>query len=117
MRRLGSVFMGGARVAAVIGAVVMVSSQAWAELTQVEIGGELRIRGRYYINTFAPRGERIPAAALGWRPIGARLATSIFKWDSDGPDWTRYEHALLLNVKADFSDNVSAFVEFYDFSI
>lgn len=117
MRRLGSIFVCGARVAAVMGAVLMVSSQAWAELTQVEIGGELRIRGRYYLNTFAPRGERIPASALGWRPIGPRLATSIFKWDSDGPDWTRYEHCLLLNVKADFSDSVTAFVEFYDFSI
>ena len=102
----------------VAAAVVMTAVPSQAELKQVSVGGELRIRGRYYINVFSPRGERVPQDALGWRPLGKRFGTtSIFKWDDDGPDWTRYESSVLLNVKSDFSSDVSTFIEFYDFHI
>lgn len=101
----------------VLTGLIAAAFPALAELQQVEVGGELRIRGRYYINVFAPRGERIPSGALGWRPLGPRAATSIFKWDDRGPDWSRYETSVLLNVKADFSDSVTTFLELYDFHI
>lgn len=91
--------------------------EAYAELQSVEVGGELRIRGRWYINTWSPRTVRIPAAQLQKRPIGSNGASSLFKWDSDGPDWTRYEESVLLNFKADFTENVSAFLELYDWGI
>ncbi len=92
---------------------------AQAELQNVEVGGELRIRGRWYINTFQPGGRqaRISNNALWGRPLGPTGTASAFKWDSKGTDWTRLESTVLLNVKADFTQNVSAFIEFYDFFI
>ncbi len=96
--------------------LLMVTS-AFAELQQVSVGGELRIRGRQYFNTFSPRGERIDPQYTGWRPLGPKGTTSVFKWDGRGTDWTRYETSVLLNVKADFTDNVTAFIELYDWHI
>ncbi|MCX8064596.1 MAG: alginate export family protein [Candidatus Hydrogenedentes bacterium] len=87
------------------------------ELQSVSVGGELRIRGRWYINTFAPREERIPPAFLIKRPVGGDKVTSMFKWDNEGSDWSRYETSVLLNFKADFTDDITAFIEFYDFYV
>ncbi len=94
-----------------------VASVAIAELQSVSVGGELRVRGRWYINTLAPVDERIPAAFVQKRPVGGTKITSKYKWDNEGPDWTRYESSVLLNFKADFTDNVTAFIEFYDWHI
>lgn len=92
--------------------------QATAELTQVQVGGHIRMRGRYYWNDWqGGRATRIPNNQLIGRPIGYRGTQSLFKWDDDGTDWTRYETAILLNFKADFTEDVSAFIEFYDFHI
>ena len=93
--------------------------EATAELTQVQVGGHIRMRGRYYWNDWQEGGltTRIPNNHLFGRPIGPTEARSRYKWDSDGRDWTRYESALLLNFKADFTQDVSAFIEFYDFHI
>lgn len=93
--------------------------EASAELTQVQVGGEIRMRGRYYWNNWQDGGRttRIPNNQLIGRPIGYRGTQSMFKWDDAGRDWTRYEMATKLNVRADFTENVSAFIEFYDFHI
>lgn len=91
-----------------------------AELQNVEVGGEIRTRGRWYINTFNPgaaRQVRVPNTALWGRPIGGNGVSSQFKWNDDGADWSRIESSVLLNVKADFTQNVSAFFELYDFFI
>ncbi len=97
---------------------LLLAVQATAELTQVQVGGEIRIRGRYYWNAWEDGlVSRIPNNQLRGRPIGVGGTRSRFKWDSAGSDWTRYETALLLNVKADFTDKVSAFIELYDFHI
>ncbi|HNZ48511.1 MAG TPA: alginate export family protein [Candidatus Hydrogenedentes bacterium] len=96
------------------------SLAAFAELQQVSVGGEIRIRGRYYINAWEeqrPLPRRIADALLPWRPIGPTGTMSRFKWDSKGKDWTRYETSVLLNFKADFTEDVSAFFELYDFHI
>ena len=92
---------------------------AQAELQNVEVGGELRIRGRWYINTMSNTGRtaRIQNVALWGRPIGPNGTGSLFKWDNKGADWTRIESTVLLNVKADFTQNVSAFFELYSFDI
>ncbi len=93
---------------------------AQAELQNVEVGGEIRTRGRWYMNTFNPgtqRQVRVPNNALFGRPVGPTGVSSIFKWNNDGDDWTRMESSVLLNVKADFTQNVTAFFELYDFFI
>ncbi|HQN01124.1 MAG TPA: alginate export family protein [Candidatus Hydrogenedentes bacterium] len=98
----------------------MLAWEASAELTQVSVGGEIRIRGRWYINAWEdqkPLVNRIDSGYLPWRSIGSTGTTSLFKWDSDGKDWTRYESSVKLNVKADFTNNVTAFIEFYDWYV
>ncbi len=105
------------RWALVVIVAVFLGGQAFAELQQVSIGGELRIRGRWYINVFAPSTQRYNADSTGWRPLGLKGTFSTFKWDAQGGGWTRYETATLLNVKADFSNSVTTFFELYDHSI
>ncbi len=102
--------------------ITALAGAAYAELQNVEVGGELRIRGRYYMNTYnggntvGPRLEvRIPNQWLTGRPIGANGTDSLYQWNSNRPDWHFYESAVLLNVKADFTDDVNAYIEFYDF--
>ena len=97
-------------------AAVFLCGQALAELEQVSVGGELRMRGRWYINVFGPSTQRYNADATGWRPLGLKGTNSTFKWDARDSGWTRYETATLLNVKADFSNSISTFVEIYDHS-
>ncbi|HPO16928.1 MAG TPA: alginate export family protein, partial [Candidatus Hydrogenedentes bacterium] len=98
----------------------LIVGAAQAELQNVEVGGEIRTRGRWYINTFNPgnqRQVRMPNNALWGRPIGGNGVSSGFKWNEKGADWSRLESSVLLNVKADFTQNVSAFFELYDFFI
>lgn len=97
---------------------------SFAELQQVEVGGEIRIRYRWYINAWEdnkPLQERLSADTLLWRPIGSGPLgagmKSLFKWDSRGKDWTRFETSLLLNFKADFTNDISTFIELYDFHV
>lgn len=116
-RKVGTCFSVTRRWALVAIASVLLGGQALAELQQVSIGGELRIRGRWYINVFSPSTQRYNSNATDWRPLGPKGTFSTFKWDGKGQDWTRYESATLLNVKADFSNSVSTFFELYDHSI
>jgi hypothetical protein len=97
-------------------ALMLIGGIAYAELQEVSVGGELRIRGRWYINVFQDGGRqvRIPNASLRDRAIGFNGASSLFGWNHKGEDWSRAESTMLLNVKADFTENVSAFIEFYD---
>ena len=102
------------------GLLAIFTLEAAAELTQVSVGGEIRIRGRWYINAWEdqkPLVNRINSSYLPWRPIGSTGTKSLFKWDSDGKDWTRYESSVKLNFKADFTNNVTAFVELYDWYV
>ncbi len=116
-RKVGTCLSVNCRWALVAIVAALLGGQALAELQQVSVGGELRIRGRWYINAFAPATQRYDTSATGWRPLGPKGTYSTFKWDSKGSDWTRYETATLLNVKADFSNSVSAFFELYDHSV
>jgi hypothetical protein len=113
VRRLGST-----RFLTVLVTFLLFAAVAQAELQQVSVGGELRIRGRWYMNTFTQgfaRETRIPNAWLGKRPIGFNGVSSIFAWDGDTVDWARYESSVLLDVKAEFTDNIGAVIELYDF--
>ena len=96
-----------------------------AEIQNVEVGGELRIRGRWYRNVYnsgdqfgrVQRQTRIPDFFLQGRPIGFRGVSSVFGWNSRDNDWKRLESTVKLNVSADFTHDVSAFIEFYDFYV
>ena len=105
---------------------------AWpaaAELQNVQVGGEIRIRGNYYSNTVAsPTGQalRWPAlAGADWlmaRPIGTGAGNgvgilSVFPWDDSGNAMKNVEQRTRLNVKADFTNEVSAFIELDSYDV
>jgi hypothetical protein len=67
--------------------VLALSSLAYAELQNVEVGGQIRIRGNWY------------------------------DFDDDAPETSFIEQRTRLSVKADFTDEVSAFIEVDNYNI
>ena len=112
---------------ALLGAASVLSAlPAAAELETVTVGGQIRIRGNYWRNTFT-RGDtpllvrnevRWPAAAVHGRPMGNLLGPDVrghFDWDSDGADYKLVEQRTRLHVRANFTQDVAAFIEFEAF--
>lgn len=96
-----------------------------ADLQNIQIGGELTLRYRHYFNVFNdqnPGGQnvrreiRIPDMFLTKRPIGPRGVSSLYRWDDRSNDRSFVESLVLLNVRADFTQGVSAFIELNDFA-
>lgn len=89
---------------------------AAADLQSVEVGGEIRIRMRANLNYQPTAGEplRVPYSngALWGRPLGAAGVQSRFLFDDTGIDRYYVEQQTRLNVKANFTEDVAAFVEF-----
>ncbi len=107
---------------------LVLAGAAFAELQNVEVGGQLEIRGRWYHDAFesgyGPAAKpsphvRIPAAYLGGRAIGQANndVLSMFRYDTEGNDWAFVEQTTSLHIAADFTDNVKAWVEFYTFDV
>ncbi len=95
---------------------------AVAELQNVELGGEVRVRGRYWVNNYSnqvngPATPRYVGFNFASRPLGPFGLLSRFDFDDRGNDLSLVEQRTRLNVKADFTDDVTAFIEFesYDF--
>ncbi len=100
------------------------AAPAVAELQNVEVGGEVRLRGNYIGDTFPPLPlfeTRWPAGVLGLRPIGGPFASggnnglgvvSVRSWDGQGHAMKFVEQRTRLHLLADFTNNVTAFVEF-----
>jgi len=112
----------------VVAITVAMSVPAFAELQNVQVGGQIEFRGRWYHQAFEtgrPTPQlRILQQHLPNRPIGVPAWPAIappvgvlswMRYDDQGNDWHFYERATSLNVAADFTDNVKAFIEFYDF--
>ncbi len=98
---------------------------AYAELQNVEVFGRIDVRYRYYRGAFntatVPGGGpgrevRIPQAFLPRRATGDPLGvSSIFSFDRNRPEWKFTELVTTLGVKADFTNNVNALIEYYAF--
>ncbi len=104
------------------------AGSVYAELQTVEVGGQLEIRGRWYHNAFetgngpaaSPTPQvRIAPGVLSGRVTGqtGNSVLSLFRYSDWGSDWKFFEQTTSLNVKASFTDNVSAFIELYDFAV
>ncbi|HPK00276.1 MAG TPA: alginate export family protein, partial [Candidatus Hydrogenedentes bacterium] len=99
---------------------------AYADLQNVQVYGRIDIRARYYRNSFnnaavlggGPALEtRIPAFLLPGRATGqAAGVAGLFDYDHARSDWSFTELVTTLGVKADFTNNVNAVIEFYDFA-
>jgi len=110
-------------------ALVAIAMPAFAELQNVQIGGELRIRGNWYMNAYAQPNNTLRWPAIGgvnWlnaRSIGTGFnknfpgILSAFSWDDNGNDTKNFEQRTRLNFKADFTSEVSAFVELDSYDV
>ncbi len=98
-----------------LGLALVVAGSAYAELQNVEVGGEIVIRGRYWHNIYngpARQQIRIPASLLPLRPIGSPLGVvGRFDWDGDGNDRSLVEQCTRISIRADFTTNVCAFIK------
>jgi len=110
---------------------------AQADLQNVIVGGSVRIRGDWYssetvadsLNARNPlfQGPWTPSfRGAGGNPLaGARWAAqpgrlAVFgwpDWDDTGASSSYVEHRTTLNVRADFTEGVSAYIEFDSYDI
>jgi hypothetical protein len=119
-------------------ALVLAAVPAMAELQNVQVGGEIRIRANYYTNyTFDIAGQGVaqtpptlagtqiiwpnfflPRRAIGSGPFNGAGITSAFAWDDRNSNTLSFiEQRTRLNVKADFTNEVSAFIELDSYDI
>lgn len=106
----------------ILGLVLVFSlvGSAYAELQNVEVGGEIRIRFRANLNyQNGPAGlvARRPQSYAYGIPVGAGGFLSRYRFDDQGNDNHYAEMRTRLNVKADFSDNVGAFIQLDSYDV
>jgi hypothetical protein len=87
--------------------IVAIAVPAYAELQNVEVGGSLRIRGNYYS----------PEAVLQPRPRVFNPFAGAFQFDDTGHSAAFVEQRTTISVSADFTDDVSAFIELDSYEI
>lgn len=98
--------------------VLCAATPAHGEMQNVEVGGEIQVRGRYYRNWNQPRTPLfVTGATVPGRAFGPFALTSMIDLDSKGNDLSFVEQRTVINVKADFTDDVSAFIEIESFDI
>lgn len=123
---------------AIVAIFILVASPVYAELQNTIVGGEIRIRGNYWTSPFGPdsltsrnplfQGPWTPSfagvpggnplAGLRWAPQPGRLAVfSPVGWDEKNNSVSFVEQRTKLNVRADFTEMVSAFIEFDSYDI
>jgi len=109
---------------AVLGVSFLVlATAATAELESVAVGGEIRIRGNYWLNSFnsgsAPglvaNRVRWGAAPVTGRSMGDLFGDgrvrSHFDWSDDGNDYAVVEQRVRLCLRAEFTEDVAALIE------
>lgn len=99
---------------------IISSAAAVADLQQVEVGGAVTLRARTYVNTYTTGRAaelRGPARWFPFRPLGAPSLTGRFDWDDRGKDSFYAEELVRLHVRADFTDRVGAYFEFYNYDM
>ncbi len=98
--------------------VLSMAGSAYAELQNVSVGGQIRIRGRYWNNAYSgpdSHNSFSPSRVTG-RAVGPNGIGSVYSWDSH-QDVSYMEQRTAINLKADFTDNVSAFIELDSYDV
>jgi len=104
-------------IAMVAAFALMAAPTAVAELQNVTIDGSIRIRANYYDN-LVPGGsgfgtvQNIPNAFFPGRPLGLGLATITAFDDDESVPLDFIEQRTRLGFTADFTNEVSAYIEF-----
>jgi len=104
------------------GLILLGAVSAFADLQNVDVGGEVRVRARYWSNVYenginGPGVIRIPDFYLPKRPIGPFGIVSRYDWDEGGNSLDFVEQRTRLNVSADFTNEVKAFIELESYEI
>ena len=86
------------------------SLTAFGDLQNVQVGGSIRIRGNWYSGSSGP--DKFTALRYPATPGRQAVTSPFFGWNDKANTGASVEQRTLLNVKADFTDNVSAFIEF-----
>ncbi len=101
------------RVWMVVAGMALLGGVAMADLQNVEIGGKIETFGGWYSGFYEADGTqvRVPEGRLVLRPIGPNGTESAIRL-GDGANSTAWvEQRTRLHIKADFTENVSAFIE------
>ena len=106
---------------AIVATLVITAMPAIADLQNVEVGGSVRLRYNYISDVFTTfaGGQPVPAPRIGKAWLGKRaiggpfnpIVASIYDWDGAGKDLSFVEQRTRLHINADFTDEVSAFIE------
>ena len=109
---------------------LVLAGTAYADLQSVRVGGSIKIRGNYYSGAYGlnQSGGLYPSVAWRWRdlflsgrPTGAGFKygnfvgdtiLSSFGWNDDLKSDAFVSQRSRVFVDADFTDSVSAFIEF-----
>ncbi len=102
-------------LAAVAVAFASVALSAFADLQNVVVGGSVRIRGNWYSGSSGP--DKYTALRYPAMPGRFQVDSPFFGWNNDANSIAWVEQRTKLNVKADFTDNVSAFIELDSYDI
>ncbi len=109
--------------------VLALTGLAYGELENVQVGGEIRIRGNYVNGNLVSPGPpemRWPAFQLPGRAIGGPFAAggnnglgilSPVAWDNQNDSFKMIEQRTKLNIKADFTNDVAAFIELDSYDV
>jgi hypothetical protein len=121
----------------IVAALAMTAMPSFAELQNVLVGGQIRIRGNWFdeaalpdsqvhnnrifqwplVNFWRP-GNLNPMAGARWAGIPGRAGIgSLFSWDDKGGKLSFTEMRTRLNVRADFTEMVSAFIELDSYDV
>ncbi|MDX9973477.1 MAG: alginate export family protein [FCB group bacterium] len=110
----------------ILAVLTLVAVPAMAELQNVTVGGSIQIRANYYMSAFGDTPEvrwpnRFNVRFLPVRAVGNNTNFGVinsnadifspFDWNDKGNDLDIVEQRTRLNVNADFTDEVSAFIE------
>lgn len=113
------------RKVCILAVVLLLGTTVYADLQNVQVGGELRIRFRGHLNyENGPAGPgpggsiaRMPATWAPGRSIGAAGFQSRFRFDDYGNDRYFTEMLTRLNVTANFTDKVSGEIDLDSYDI
>lgn len=103
----------------IIGVTILSALPAFAELENVMVGGQIRIRGRYWSDAWAGNVSpvaRLPLGAFNKRALGRYGVDSLYDFDDRGADLKFVEQRTTVNVQANFTDNVTAYIELSDYA-
>ena len=99
---------------AILAILMLAGFPAMAELQNVVVGGQITIEGDHYSKLIESRNDpRWGAGTVPRRPVGWGPGADVSSWAAfdDTDSWSQVTQRTRLHVKADFTDNVSAFIE------